>query len=93
MFLPQLLQYPNPSDPLNLEAADLLKSSEEEYKLKVKKLVLEFASSKDFKKEKTIHRNSKSTREEMILEDSQSFSDVSELTETSEIFLEEEILN
>ena len=42
-FLPQLLLYPNASDPLNGEAAGLLLKSPEEYKLKVKDMVLKHA--------------------------------------------------
>jgi len=34
-FIPQLLRYPNPDDPLNTEAANLMDSDYEQYKLKV----------------------------------------------------------
>ena len=45
-FLPQLLTYPNPADPLNPEAANLLNHSPQEYKSLVAKLVLEHALPK-----------------------------------------------
>ena len=44
-FLPQLLRYPNPSDPLNGEAAALLLNSPEQYRSKVKDYVVNYASS------------------------------------------------
>jgi len=44
VFLPQLLLYPNPTDPLNGEAAALLMREPEQYKKKVKDYVQRFAS-------------------------------------------------
>lgn len=43
-FLPQLLTYPNPADPLNLEAANLMNSSLAEYHKRVRLLVKEHAT-------------------------------------------------
>jgi ubiquitin-conjugating enzyme E2 H len=43
-FLPQLLLYPNPADPLNGEAARLLLKDTEKYKEKVKEYVKKFAN-------------------------------------------------
>jgi len=44
VFLPQLLRYPNPSDPLNGEAAALLMREPKSYELKVKEHVAKYAS-------------------------------------------------
>lgn len=43
-FLPQLLLYPNPTDPLNGEAARLLLKDAEKYNHKVKEYVKKYAS-------------------------------------------------
>jgi len=44
VFLPQLLRYPNPSDPLNGEAAALLMRHPKEYETKVKEYVQRYAT-------------------------------------------------
>lgn len=44
IFLPQLLLYPNPKDPLNSDAAKLLMSDETSYKKKVQDYIKKFAS-------------------------------------------------
>lgn len=45
VFLPQLLSYPNASDPLNIDAANLLLKNEETYSEKVKEYVRRYASN------------------------------------------------
>ena len=45
IFLPQLLLYPNPKDPLNSEAARLLMNDEKAYNNKVRDYVIRYASS------------------------------------------------
>ena len=44
VFLPQLLRYPNPTDPLNGEAAALLMREPKSYEAKVKEYVARYAS-------------------------------------------------
>ena len=46
-FLPQLLMYPNPSDPLNQEAADLYLKHKKNYDEKVKKYVELYAGKNE----------------------------------------------
>jgi ubiquitin-conjugating enzyme E2 H len=48
-FLPQLLTYPNPVDPLNGDAAALYLHKPEEYKLKVKEYVKKYATEEVLK--------------------------------------------
>jgi ubiquitin-conjugating enzyme E2 H len=43
-FLPQLLMYPNPADPLNGEAAALLMNTPEDYKKRVREYVRRYAT-------------------------------------------------
>ena len=45
VFLPQLLRYPNPTDPLNGEAAALLLREPKTYEAKVKEYVTKYASN------------------------------------------------
>lgn len=44
VFLPQLLLYPNPTDPLNSEAANFMLKDPDKYKEKVKEYVKKYAS-------------------------------------------------
>ncbi|CAD6567136.1 MAG: Ubiquitin-conjugating enzyme E2 8 [Cyphobasidiales sp. Tagirdzhanova-0007] len=44
VFLPQLLRYPNPSDPLNGQAAALLMREPKNYEMKVKEYVQKYAT-------------------------------------------------
>lgn len=48
MFLPQLLRYPNPTDPLNGEAAALLLKDPSAYEKKVNEYVKKFAHPEQF---------------------------------------------
>lgn len=48
VFLPQLLTYPNPTDPLNGEAAALQMREPERYKQKVRECVQKYAKPEDF---------------------------------------------
>lgn len=43
-FLPQLLRYPNPADPLNSEAAALMSRDPKQYDAKVRDYVRKYAS-------------------------------------------------
>jgi len=45
VFLPQLLRYPNPTDPLNGEAAALLMREPKSYEARVKEYVAKYASN------------------------------------------------
>ena len=51
-FLPQLLLYPNPNDPLNHDAAELLLHNKKKYEEKVKKYVKLYAKDKDDEEKK-----------------------------------------
>lgn len=50
VFLPQLLRYPNPQDPLNGEAAALLMREPKNYEVKVKEYVSRYATKEQAEK-------------------------------------------
>ena len=63
-FLPQLLLYPNPSDPLNADAADLLLHHKKKYEEKVKKYVKLYAKDKDDNKKEEDFKGENSKKNE-----------------------------
>lgn len=96
-FLPQLLLYPNPSDPLNPEAAAMMLKYTSKYEIKVKDHVKKYASGliKEEKIEKPQSLETIDTPETKesysdVGEESEEgldFSDISELSDTSNIDL------
>ena len=63
VFLPQLLGYPNPADPLNPEAASLMNADIKKYETKVRDYVLKYATAEKQKEEKKIRKESKAYTE------------------------------
>ncbi|KAL9619730.1 MAG: hypothetical protein Q9160_005661 [Pyrenula sp. 1 TL-2023] len=51
VFMPQLLRYPNPTDPLNGEAAALLMRDPKQYEARVQEYVLKYASKESGEEE------------------------------------------
>jgi ubiquitin-conjugating enzyme E2 H len=84
-FLPQLLLYPNPADPLNPEAAALLLKEPKKYEQKVRDHVKKYAKVE----ENGLEKDQKDAEDDMEVEEDQddamSLSGVSELSETSDI--------
>jgi ubiquitin-conjugating enzyme E2 H len=60
-FLPQLLTYPNPVDPLNGDAAALYLHKPEEYKAKVREYVKKYANDEALKAQDNQHRSHSSS--------------------------------
>ncbi|KAH8870782.1 Ubiquitin-conjugating enzyme E2 H [Schistosoma japonicum] len=68
-FLPQLLAYPNPTDPLNSDAASLFMFKPSEYVIKVKEYVQRFASEEALKAEENREAESSSSDGESSMSD------------------------
>lgn len=60
-FLPQLLTYPNPVDPLNGDAAALYLHKPEEYKAKVREYVKKYATEEALKSQENNRNNNNSS--------------------------------
>ena len=100
VFLPQLLMYPNPTDPLNPEAAALMLKEPVRYDKKVKEYVCKYAKGGNAGDKMSIETPDKAGKpksydmeeedpstESFDQEDSVSLGEVSELSETSDISL------
>ncbi|KAG8969011.1 Ubiquitin-conjugating enzyme E2 8 [Tulasnella sp. 419] len=74
-FLPQLLTYPNPSDPLNGEAAALMLREPKNYEAKVKDYVQRFAKREDAEKAGPQAESEEEEEEETVMSDAGSFSE------------------
>lgn len=100
IFLPQLLSYPNPKDPLNPDAAALFVVAPDIYRIKTKQYVIKYAkgdskilNSEKFLNKKKIKEKIEEIREEEEEEDEEKMSvlsGVSDLSKTSNIELFED---
>ena len=90
-FLPQLLLYPNPADPLNPEAAALMLKEPKKYEQRVKEHVRKHAAEGSAEKLNKDKEEVMEVEEEIDDNDevAMSMSEVSELSETSDIGLTE----
>lgn len=75
-FLPQLLTYPNPSDPLNGDAAALYLQKPEEYKRKIKEYVQRYATDEALRLQE--QRDAAQTRQDDDDDNESSMSEFSE---------------
>lgn len=86
VFLPQLLLYPNPTDPLNGEAAAMLMREPESYNKKVRDYVQRFAKPEDLKFKASNKPSGKEEKGKDVLDGSDGFlsssDDEAESTET-----------
>jgi len=78
VFLPQLLRYPNPNDPLNGEAASMLMRHPKDYEAKVRDYVKLYATMEALKK-------AEAKQEEEEEEEDQEMSDVGTLSDEDEM--------
>jgi len=70
-FLPQLLTYPNPTDPLNGDAAALYLHKPDEYKKKVKELVKKYATEEFLKEQEGRASSSESSMSDFSEDEAQ----------------------
>ena len=86
VFLPQLLLYPNPSDPLNAEAAQLQMKNQEQYDEKVKQYVQKYALDPSTQQENNPNSTNKEIKQEIPnLNDKWQSNGIDNLSETSDI--------
>lgn len=98
LFLPQLLTYPNPQSPMNIDAANLLDFSAAEYERTVRMYVEKYACREaktpvlGLEEKREVTHKVSTDCEDLLEEDLSGMSQLSELSDTSDILFEEEIL-
>lgn len=96
VFLPQLLTYPNPADPLNIDAANLLNSDPASYectvKANVRKHSLNAQELVEVEEKVPVHKVSTDCEGVDISCSLSDMSQLSDLSDTSDVFLEDELL-